>query len=53
MRIAAIAIASSLLLTAPAAQQPPALERHELILHDFRTESGTVTSAMIIVTKER
>jgi homoserine O-acetyltransferase len=42
MRIAAIAIASSLLLTPPAAQQPPALERHELILHDFRTESGTV-----------
>ena len=44
MRRAAIVLAAAFVavIPRPAAQQPPALERRELILRDFRTESGVV-----------
>ena len=39
---AVLAVVVSLFVPGAAAAQAPALERHEFVLHDFRTESGVV-----------
>jgi homoserine O-acetyltransferase len=52
MRRLAACLAFLLLLHVPPAvarQAPPALERHEFVIHDFRTEGGTVLPEARIV----